>query len=120
MTKINETVVGAQGEVRIYKMDRLPNDATVTAGDRIAQGVIISHSESGHHHILAGDCDLMEAPDVIPGMRVFYAILKSPGRLFQDAPEPHGEYQFEAGDIIKFEIDIEFNPFAEEARRSAD
>lgn len=120
MTNVTETALGAQGEVRIYKLDRLPPGLSRAQIEHAGGLPIISHSERGHHHVLTGDCDLLEGPDVLPGMKVFYAILKSPGGLFQDAPEPHGEYNFAPGDIIKFEMDIDFNPFSDKARRSAD
>lgn len=115
-----ETIIGAQGEVRIYRLNTLPDGVGPANVERTAKGSIISHSESGHHHVLAGDFDLMEAPDVLPGMKILYAILKSPCALVQDAPNPHGGYAFQAGDILKFEMDIEFNPFLEQARQSAD
>lgn len=116
----NEVSIGAQGEVRIYKIGSIPASATPAMVEKTANGAIISHSESGHHHVLTGDYDLMEAPDVLPGMKILYAVLKSACALVQDAPTPHDGYDFQAGDILKFEMDIEFNPFSEEARQSAD
>lgn len=119
MTK--EICIGAQGEVRIYRIDALPDGLTPATVERTELGAIISHSESGHHHVLTGDFDLLEAPvPNMPGMKVLYALLKSDGALVQDAAVPHAPHAFKAGDLLKFEPDREYDPFLEEARRAAD
>lgn len=48
-----------------------------------------------------------------------YALLDRPVRLFQDAPDAHGEHVLEPG-VYEFRIAREFDPFAEQARRVAD
>lgn len=112
-------VIGQQGEVRIVKIDVLPESMQTKAVDRIAKGYVISHSESGHHHVLTGG-DVMERTDNVPaGMQRFYAILDEPHQFIQDAANPHGGYDLPAG-IYQFDVSREFNPFAEEARRVAD
>lgn len=111
-------VIGQQGEVRIVKIGALPKMETKSV-EKIANGYIISHSESGHHHLLTGG-DVMERTDNVPaGMNIFYAILNDPQSLIQDAATPHGGFDLDPG-IYEFRISREFNPFAEEARRVAD
>lgn len=79
---------------------------------------VISHSESGHHHLLT-DGEVMERAEVPPGMQIFYAILKEPQSFIQDAANPHGGYELGVG-IFEFRVSREFDPFAEQARRVAD
>ena len=111
-------IIGAQGEITIIKIDAIPNAQTKMA-ERSAKGFIISHSESGHHHILTGG-DVMERTDKVPaGMQILYAILDEPASLIQDAQVPHGGYDLAPG-FYEFRIAREYNPFLEEARRVAD
>jgi len=113
-----KTVIGAQGEVRIIKIDALPDFATQPT-PKGAKGYVISHSESGHHHLLTGG-DVMERTERVPeGMQIFYAILDAPASFIQDAANPHGGYDLEIG-IYEFRVSREFDPFAEQARRVAD
>jgi len=112
-------VIGQQGEVRIVKLDAMPKNIQTKAAQKAAKGYIISHSESGHHHVLTGG-DVMERVDAVPpGMQVFYAILDTPQRFIQDAANPHGGYDLDPG-IYRFDVSREFDPFAEQARRVAD
>lgn len=112
-------VIGQQGEVRISKIDALPSNLEIKIVERSKSGYIISHSESGHHHVLTGG-DVMERVNNVPtGMQVFYAILKEPESFIQDAANPHGGFDLMAG-IYEFRISREFDPFSEQVRRVAD
>lgn len=112
-------VIGQQGEVRIVKVDALPKGMETKSVARIAKGYIISHSESGHHHVLTGG-DVMERTDRVPdGMQIFYAILDAPEKFVQDAANPHGGFDLLPG-VYEFRVSREFDPFAEQARRVAD
>lgn len=112
-------VVGQQGEVRIVKIDVMPEGMAIKAAQKVAKGFVIAHSESGHHHLLTGG-DVVERTDNIPaGMQRFYAILKEPQQLIQDAATPHTGYTLDPG-IYRFDVSREFNPFTEQARRVAD
>lgn len=113
-------IIGAQGEITIIKLDALPADFRDMAKvERAAQGWIISHSESGHHHVLTGG-EVMERTRGVPqGMQILYALLEDPGELVQDAQVPHGKFELPAG-FYEFRISREFDPFAEQARRVAD
>lgn len=114
-----KTVIGQQGEVRIIKIDALPENMNTKGVERSAKGFIISHSESGHHHVLTGG-DVMERTSNVPeGMQILYAILNNPAELIQDAANAHGGYRLDPG-IYEFRLSREYNPFAEQARRVAD
>lgn len=109
----------AQGECNIRRIEHLPSGVETKAVERSKRGFIISHSESGHHHVLTGG-EVMERTDRIPsGMQIFFAILSEPEQFIQDAANPHGGYDLPAG-IYEFRISREFNPFLEQARRVAD
>lgn len=112
-------VIGQQGEVRIIKIDALPEGMQTKPAERVAKGYVISHSESGHHHCVTGG-DVMERIDNVPaGMQKFYAILESPEEFVQDAANPHGGYKLDPG-IYEFRVSREFDPFTEMARKVAD
>lgn len=114
-----KTIVGAQGEITIIKLDRLPEGMETRPVERAAKGWIISHSESGHHHVLTGGDVMERVSDVPVGMQKLYALLDEPASLVQDAAVPHGSYDLEPG-AYEFRISREFDPFAEQARRVAD
>jgi hypothetical protein len=111
----------AQGEIYARKIDTLP-DGLAAFTDRAESGDwIISHSESGHHHLIgAGGVDVMErTTDVPAGMRILYAIVKEPTRLYQDAGNPHEAHDMPAG-IYEFRIAREYDPIVDQARQVAD
>ena len=110
--------IGDQGEISIFKINALPEGAKLEAVKRDQKGFIISHSKSGSHHLLERG-EVKERIDVREGMRVLYAIVKEPTKLFQDAADAHGSYDLEPG-IYEFRIAREYDPFAEQARMVAD
>lgn len=111
--------IANQGEIRIDRITALPESETKVFTERTEKGWIISHSESGHHHILGGECEVMERTEAPAGARILYAIVKEPTRLFQDAATPHEPVSLDPG-IYEFRIKREFDPFAEQIRRVAD
>jgi hypothetical protein len=111
--------IANQGEIRIDRIAALPEIEVKPFTDRTRKGWIISHSEQGHHHILAGDCEVMERVDVPTGARILYAIVKEPTRLFQDAAVPHQPVSLDPG-IYEFRLKREYDPFAEQVRRVMD
>lgn len=116
---MTKTIIGAQGEITIIRIDALPDGITTKPAERCDLGAIISHSESGHHHVLTGGDVMERTSDVPAGMRVLYAILEAPAALIQDAAVPHGHYDLPPG-VYEFRCAREFDPFAEQARRVAD
>lgn len=114
-------IIGAQGEVTIYKLSALPKGFEKVEIERDKMGnSIVSHSEKGHHHVLERGVEVVERKDVPPGMRILYAITKEPTALRQTAAVAHGEIALTEPGVHEFRIAREFNPFTEEASRVAD
>ena len=114
-------VIGAQGEIMIFRIveGSMPEGLVKhTEIDKLGRP-IISHSESGNHHVLACAVDVLEKPDAPEGMRILYALLDAPTDLIQDASDAHGSHTLGAG-LIEFRVAREFDPFAEQVRRVAD
>jgi hypothetical protein len=116
---MTKQIIGAQGEITIIKIDALPENMQTKSVERMSKGWIISHSESGHHHLLTGG-NVMERTDKVPqGMQILYGLLDEPAELVQDAATPHEGFSLDAG-LYEFRISREYDPFAEQARRVAD
>ena len=116
---MKKRIIGAQGEITIIKLAALPEGMSTAPAERAAKGWIVSHSESGNHHILTGGTVMERVSDVPEGMRKLYALLDEPASLIQDADTPHGGYDLEPG-AYEFRISREYDPFAEQARQVAD
>ena len=113
--------VFAQGEIYARKIGNLPEDITPFTEKSDSGEWIISHSESGHHHLLGAEgVEVMERTKEVPsGMRILYAIVKEPTRLYQDAATPHDSHEVSPG-IYEFRIAREYDPIMEQARQVAD
>jgi len=111
--------IANQGEIRVDRIDAIPTVETRAFTERGAKGAIISHSESGHHHILAGDAEVLERVDAPSGARILYAIVNEPTRLFQDAATPHEPVHLDPG-IYEMRIKREYDPFADQVRQVMD
>jgi hypothetical protein len=111
----------AQGEVYARKIDTLPDDLVPFTERTNSGDWIVSHSESGHHHLLEAEgVTVMErTKDVPEGMRILYAIVDQPTRMFQDAATPHEAHDVPPG-VYELRIAREFDPLMEQARRVAD
>ena len=111
----------AQGEIYGRKIETLPDGLTPFKEKNAKGEWIISHSESGHHHLMAADgVEVLErTTDVPEGMRILLAIVKEPTRLYQDAANPHEAHDIEPG-IYELRIAREYDPLTEQARRVAD
>lgn len=109
----------AQGEISIRKIAKLPVGVTPIAPNR--DRVIIGHSETGHHHTIAGDCvNVFEATTAPDGMRILYAIVKSATTLDHERPfDTHEAIGLQPG-MYEFRIGREYDPYAEIARQQAD
>jgi len=109
--------IGAQGEIRIYRIDAIPADAKPVAKE--SGHYIIGHSETGHHHVLEAErVEVFERTE--EGMRVLYAILETPG----DLRHLRGHYTHRPHDLAPsaymFRPDREFDHYAELSRQSMD
>ena len=111
----------AQGEIYVRKLDQAPAEL-VAFDEKNARGEwIISHSESGHHHLLEADgVTVMERKANAPaGVQVLIAIVENPSRLYQDAGNAHEAHDLSSG-IYEMRIAREYDPFTQQARRVAD
>lgn len=118
---MKRSMIAAQGEVRVYKIDALPPCAETRKAELTKSGAaIISHSEEGNHHCVHGANVMERTNDVPAGMQIFYAIVKNATKLQQDAATPHKSITLEADSIYEFRVAREYDPFAEQARRVAD
>lgn len=115
----NEPV--AQGEFRIRRIEALPDEGLAPFTARHGDSILIGHSEQGHHHLLSGDCEVLEQPDpTTPGMIILYAIVRDPGaRLHQSATDAHGAYFLPPG-LYKITDDQEYDVFTDQVRRVTD
>ncbi len=112
-------ILGAQGEITFYSVSEMPAGLIPhTVKDKVGRP-IISHSESGSHHVLERAVEVYEKPDAPEGMRILYALLESPTQLIQDAPDAHGSHTLGAG-IVEFRIAREVDHFSDQIRQVAD
>lgn len=126
----NEKVVAQQGEVKVLKLDGIPEGFGPSSSvERNKNGDwILSHSEKGSHHVIDGDIELLERTENVPtGMKMLIGIVKSPGKqLRQLATNGHQDVSLAPGDTSAdetyygFRIGREYNPFLEEARQIKD
>lgn len=119
-------IIAAQGELRIYAIDSLPDNIGSRQPKRNAQGAfILAHSEKGHHHVLGGDVDVIEHTEVQKmgsqslAMRTLYAIVREPTALHQTAADAHVDVMLDPG-LYVIRADVEFDPFADEIREVQD
>jgi hypothetical protein len=111
----------AQGEIYARKIETLPENLAAFSETDASGNWIVSHSESGHHHLLDRDgVTVMERTEgVAAGMRILYAIVEAPARLYQDAATPHDAHDLLPG-IYELRIAREYDPVMQQARRVAD
>lgn len=119
-------IIAAQGELRIYAIDRLPENVGTKRPKRDAQGAfILAHSEKGHHHVLGGNVDVIEHTEVQNmgsqslAMRTLYAIVREPTKVRQTATNAHVDVDLDPG-IYAIRADVEFDPFADQIREVRD
>jgi len=113
--------VGAQGEILFRQVEQLPDDLVEFTEKNKNGEWIISHSEKGNHHLLECDGVIVKerTRDVPPGVRILYAIVENPARLYQDAATPHEAHTMPVG-YTEFRIAREFDPILQQARQVAD
>jgi len=118
-------IVGAQGELRIYAIDSLPNNIGTRRPERCEHGFILAHSEKGHHHVLGGNVDVIEHVETQKlgsqsmALRTLYAIVHEPTALHQTATNNHADVMLDPG-FYAIRADVEYDPFAEQIREVRD
>lgn len=117
------TKVAAQGEITIIRLGDVPADKRLSgAALKPEHGrLIIGHSETGHHHVIAAkgaSVAVMERPP--EGMRVLRAILENPTSLEHLREHDTHEPIALGPGLYEFRIGREYDPYQEIARRQAD
>lgn len=113
-----------QGEVRIEKIDQLPNGLSDFSGEMLGnKAYIISHSETGNHHVIdASGVTVLERPlpaEFGAGMKLLYAIVEKPTQMYVNAERHHEPQSLEPG-IYEMAVSTEIDPFTKQARMVAD
>jgi hypothetical protein len=119
-------ILAAQGELRIYSINQLPENIGANRPARNDAGAfILAHSEKGHHHVLGGNVDVIEHVETQTigsqslAMRTLYAIVREPTALRQTAADAHVDVMLDPGFYV-IRADVEFDPFADEIRQVQD
>lgn len=86
--------VCAQGDIYIQKVDALPANAVAVAPEK--GRLIVTHSETGHHHVMdAGDVTMHRLPDSIMDC---FLVVEKPTALEHLRPhDTHEPILFEKG-----------------------
>lgn len=111
-----------QGEVRIVRIEGdYKSEIEENHLEKNANGQnIISHSESGNHHVLEKPVEVKKIKSRREGLDIFYAILDEPNALIQDAGQgAHEKIELPAGQY-EFRISREYDGWTEKIRRVAD
>lgn len=112
-----------QGEVRIELIDRIPEGLSPFTEKTDNGAFIISHSESGNHHVIDdGGVTVLEqtlTPEFGESMKVLYAIVEKPTQMYVNAERHHKPQPMPPG-IYQLTPSTEFDPFTKQARRVAD
>lgn len=114
------TLTNAHGEVNFLRIDEgeIGGDWSPFTDFSKSGGVIVGHSEQGHHHVLERGGVSVEQTES-NGFRILKAIVTTPTALRQEAGVPHAPQIVEPGTyIITNSIEKPF--FQEQARRVAD
>ena len=116
--------IAAQGEITIVRIGDV-TDAVKLPGVplKLEHGkLIIGHSETGHHHVLARTkgATVTVSGTAPAGMKVLHAILAEPNKLIHERNHnTHETIDLAAGEY-EFRIAREFDHYAELARKSQD
>lgn len=115
------TLTNAHGEVNFLRIDdgEMPSDGWSDFTDISASGgLIVGHSEQGHHHVLEREGVTIQHRDS-NGFTILKAIVTHPVALRQEAGSPHESQVVHPGTyLITSAREKPF--FQEQARRVAD
>ncbi|GLK77996.1 hypothetical protein GCM10008171_32500 [Methylopila jiangsuensis] len=117
--------IAAQGEITLIRIGDVKPGAKLPAGCTPLQPedgvVIVGHSETGHHHVLAADGVTAGVLDRAPeGMRILHIILQSANELTHlRGHDTHETIRVEPGEYRAIS-GREYDPYQQLARRQAD
>lgn len=111
----------AHGEINFYKIEGdIDHSDFEQFSDTSKNGdYIVGHSESGNCHVLERTSGLTIKQREHKGMKMLFAILENPTRLYQDAGSPHAEQIVEPGTYL-IGTSLDYDPFTQQAKRVAD
>lgn len=117
--------VAAQGEITIYRKGDVSRRSFLKGGTPLkveAGRLIIGHSKTGHHHVIAaGGVDVMEMPSPSAGIRVLRMIVADPDKelVHERGHDTHEALGLPPGGY-EIRIGREYDPYAQLARQQAD
>lgn len=117
--------VAAQGEITIYRKDAAAARTFFKGGTKLKAEhgrLIIGHSETGHHHVIAaGGVDVMEMPAPSQGIRLLRMIVADPDKklVHERGHDTHEAIGLPPGNY-EIRIGREYDPYAQLARQQAD
>lgn len=118
---LSATLAHAHGEVNFFRIDAgdLPADGWEDFTDISSSGgLIVGHSEQGHHHVLDRDGVTIRQRQS-NGFQILKAIVTKPTALRQEAGNPHETQIIQPGTyVITTALEKPF--FQDQARRVAD
>lgn len=115
--------VAAQGEIYIRRIDGDPKTFLKSGTPLPVEDgrLIIGHSETGHHHVIAaGGVDVLEMERPSEGIRLLRMIAHEAKELVHErGHDTHETLGIEPG-LYEIRIGREYDPYAQLARQQAD
>ena len=107
--------IAAQGELRFTKLSARPKVKGKFV-EPVNGTLIVGHSETGHHHVIAAECATLERID---GFTALLNVIKPCALQHFREHDTHEAISFEPG-LYEVRTGREFDPFASTIRASAD
>ncbi len=98
------------GEIMLVPVDKVPRGAMTKH-----ESFIVGHSETGHHHVLEGNFEVMETTK----KELFFRLFKPAKLVHKKATDRHKDLVVPAGTYKRFH-DTEYDPFEKVIRDVAD
>lgn len=125
MKMMNKTDPAAQGEITLYPKPGADLKTFLAGGTplQVENGkLIIGHSETGHHHVIAaGGVDVMEMPSPSAGIKLMRMIVAEPDKalVHERGHDTHDGIGLPPG-AYEIRIGREYDPYQQLARQQAD
>ena len=108
--------VGAQGELTFVRINSFPKEIGKEVAPEKNGLLIVGHSETGHHHVLDGECATLTRIDVFTQ---FLNVKKVCEVKHQREFDTHKTIVLQKG-MYRVNTGREFDPFAQKIRASQD
>lgn len=100
------------GEIMLVPVSKIPKGKTTKH-----TSYIVGHSETGHHHVLEGEFDVIEASNM--DGEIFFSLLKPAKLVHKKATDKHRDLVIDKGFYQRFH-DTEYDPFGKIIREVKD